>query len=243
MMDVYRGYTRHFLRANAPPDLEAARSNPARYAVRAPWLPRNKGAAVLDVGCGLGHGLLGLWCAGYRNLGGVDLSRDQIQLARRSLPGEIRLTRADMFSFLRGRKRKYDLITCFDVIEHLPHDDVLRLLRLIHASLRGQGCAVVRTGNMASILGPYIRYIDYTHRGGFTEFSLIHVLELAGFQSPRVVPSIRDMRSWRWSAPWRGLNARGFVVRTLHAFIYRLLGVRPMPQAFGHLVTVAAVKK
>jgi 2-polyprenyl-3-methyl-5-hydroxy-6-metoxy-1,4-benzoquinol methylase len=48
------------------------------------FLPHDKSAKILDVACGSGHFLYFLKKEGYTNIHGIDLSDDQLEVARRT---------------------------------------------------------------------------------------------------------------------------------------------------------------
>lgn len=231
----FSDYERHYRRiGNTPPDWAAALRDPRRYAARKPWLPRDRAARILDFGCGWGHQLLALWCAGYRDLEGVELVEAQARVARDGAGGRFRVTCADGRDFVAARPGAYDLIVVNDVIEHVPASGTLTLLRAIHGALRPGGRIVVRTPNMSSLLAGYSRYMDLTHLTGFTEISLTHALEQAGFEEPRYVSDFElNLHLWR---PWRPLDhigVRAFVNVAIHRFLYFARGQTPRPTRFG----------
>ena len=119
MREPFRDYSRHYGRVNTPPDMALMETRPELFRIRAPWLPGDAQARVLDVGCGWGWLLARLWVSGYRNIQGVDVSRDMCAVARDSLPQEIPIVCADALQHLRGMTHEFDLLTVFDLIEHL----------------------------------------------------------------------------------------------------------------------------
>lgn len=113
----------------------------ARYAFAA-RLAAN--ARVLDLGCGTGYGTAEL-AQHARSSTGVDISPDAIAYAREHfpLPNTTFLTAsATALPFATG---SFDLITAFEVIEHLEnwHDLLIEARRLLHAD----GTFLVSTPN------------------------------------------------------------------------------------------------
>jgi 2-polyprenyl-6-hydroxyphenyl methylase/3-demethylubiquinone-9 3-methyltransferase len=93
------------------------------------------GARVLDVGCGGG-----LLCEALHHAGahvtGVDLADGMIEVARlhaaeQSLPIEYRL--ADAESLVAAHAGQFDVVTCMEMLEHVPHPDatVATLAKLV----------------------------------------------------------------------------------------------------------------
>ena len=150
------------------------------------YLPPDRNAYIVDIGCGLGHFVRFTQELGYRNAHGIDLSEENVRLCReRGL--EVQCVEARQF--LTGRSGAYDFILLLDVVEHIPKEEIVPLLAAVRAALRPGGRAVVRTDNMSNpFLASDSRYADITHEVGFTEVSLKQVLRLAGFQSIQVHP-------------------------------------------------------
>jgi len=244
--EPFRSYARHYARlGNQPPNWDDAEANPAKYTCRKPWLPLNTDAAILDFGCGWGHQLLALWCAGYRNVTGVELDREQAEVARDLAGGRVRVLCVDGITFLGERRNQYDLITLNDVIEHFPPDRTVPVLECVCGALRPGGRVVVRTPNMSSLLAAFSRYLDATHLAGFTEFSLAQCLDLAGFENPHLLPdpSGWQPRAWRPWTPLRGLAIRGLLNAVAHRLLYAARSQWPRPTRYDYNLEAYADKK
>ena len=229
-------YSKHYARmGNRPPDWLLGEAAPERFACRGPWLPREKNARILDFGCGYGHMLLSLWCAGYHQLEGVELDQGQYEAAVRAAAGRCRIHLADGVEFLAERTDTYELIVLCDVIEHLEPGQVPEVLRRVHKALRRGGTVYVRTPNMSSLLGAYSRYLDFTHRCGFTEYSLIQVLDNAGFEDITLQPEPKGwcLSSWRPWLPWRGLGLRWLFNQLAHRLLYAARSQVPGPTTYA----------
>jgi SAM-dependent methyltransferase len=237
-------YAEHYARGgNTAPDYALVARDPRRFRVLAPWLPEDRNTPILDIGCGWGNLLLGLWASGYHNLTGVELSKEQYDVARASLPKEIRLFHADAGEFLKSPAERFRLVIMFDVIEHMQKAVALDLLRSVFHAMEPPGSVVIRTANLANLAATYIRYIDFTHEVGYTEWSLFQLLDIAGFTDHRVIGPTTDLRWWRWYAPWRGFGLRERVVTFLQGMIYRAVGLRPLPSALGLILTVQSFRR
>lgn len=164
------------------------------------FLPKDRSAKILDVGCGLGQFLEFLGQEGYENFLGVDISSEAIHFCQEKGIPKVQLI-SDLKSFLLT-SGSFDLIVLNDVIEHLPKVEILPILESLHEKLNAGGCLIVKTGNLASLVGARMRYNDFTHETGFTEYSLTQVLKIARFKDimilPFVFPKNRLIRVVRW---------------------------------------------
>src|SRR5437660_3687991 len=97
---------------------------PYHYYLRG-WLPSSKTAKIADLGCGGGNFLFFLRSLGYSNLAGVDLSPQQVTIAKQV--GSI-IEQGSVLSFLDAKPTTFELLTAFDLIEHLTKDEVLQFL-------------------------------------------------------------------------------------------------------------------
>jgi trans-aconitate 2-methyltransferase len=99
-----------------------------------------KGLEILDVGCGAG--VLSAHLARYGRVLGIDLSEPAIELARR---------RAPAVEFRAGSPaelpatRTFDLITLWDVLEHVPAGERQGFLSDLRGRLREPGLLVLTT--------------------------------------------------------------------------------------------------
>jgi len=148
-------------------------------------LPKDKGANILDIGCGMGHFLYYLKKGGYKNISGLDVSRENAEFCRKN---GFNIACKDGRTFLKPQKEKYDVIVMNDVIEHLDKGEIFEMLSMIHSALKKGGTVMVKTPNMANPLCVHSRYIDFTHEVGFTEESLSQALRVSGFREVFVYP-------------------------------------------------------
>ena len=144
-------------------------------------LKNKRNAAILDVGCGTGVFLKYLDQYGFTNAYGIDISREMIEYCQKSLPGKCEYIES-LESFLGQRKNCFDFIFLNDVIEHFPREKVIVHLKTMRDSLKSGGNIVIKTGNSATLAGFYLRFKDFTHFLGFTEYSLRQVLLVSGFK-------------------------------------------------------------
>jgi SAM-dependent methyltransferase len=89
------------------------------------------GARVLDAGCGSGRTLQEL--VHYGEVSGIELNAEAAELARSRGHGEVQIGRLEELPWPEG---SFDLITCLDVVEHVP-DDVAALAELLRVCRPG----------------------------------------------------------------------------------------------------------
>lgn len=163
-----------------------------------PHLPSSRDAAILDIACGIGYAVEMLLEEGYRNVHGIDVSAEQVQVASaRGLP----ITEADAFEHLE-EVDDLDAVIAFDFIEHLDKNELLRFLELVAAALKPGGRLIVKTPNASCLFGVRSRYLDLTHELIFTEKSLRAAFTASGLH-PSVVTGERirpfTVKGWiRW---------------------------------------------
>ncbi|MGH2858620.1 MAG: class I SAM-dependent methyltransferase [Solirubrobacteraceae bacterium] len=94
-------------------------------------LPLAPGGRVLDAGCGSGRTMQELATHGV--VSGIELSDEAVAIARGRAHGEVVQGRLEQ---LPWEDRTFELITCLDVIEHVP-DDTVALRELLRVCAPG----------------------------------------------------------------------------------------------------------
>lgn len=111
----------------------------ARYAFAAQFAP---GADVLDVGCGVGYGSQWLGKAGAKSVLGFDISAEAIEHAQMNYFHPAVSFKVQDVTALKP-DNGYDLVTCFELIEHIEKQE--KALDLIKATLRKDGILAIST--------------------------------------------------------------------------------------------------
>lgn len=150
------------------------------------FLPENKSAAIIDLGCGPGTIAWWLQQAGYQNAQGIDISAEQIEAGRRI--GVTNIEQGDIKEFLQGKKGCYDIIFARDVIEHFSKKEVFELLSLCFESLKNNGRMILQVPNGESPFAGRNRYGDFTHEISFTAVSMAQLLRTVGFDQVSAYP-------------------------------------------------------
>ncbi len=102
------------------------------------------GKRVLDAGCGMAYGCRILSEAGASQVAGVDIAPAIVDAARSTVPVNCHLQVADVRS-LPFDDGAFDLVVCFEVIEHVEEHD--RVLGELSRVLAADGALVVSSPN------------------------------------------------------------------------------------------------
>lgn len=160
----------------------------------APFLPSNKNARILDIGCGYGNLLLFLQKKGYSQTVGIDLSSEQVEKARQL--GLQNVFCADVFDFLAQPQQPYHCIVALDVIEHLSKEELQRLLATLSDVLAPNGIVLFRTPNMDAPLTSLFAYGDFTHETLLNSHSAQQLMQSANFTQIEVLQSAMIVRGF-----------------------------------------------
>lgn len=141
-----------------------------------------QGGRLLDVGAATGVFMSEMRRYGQWDLHGVELSAEAAQYAREKFgldvfPGQIEAVPWESAAF--------DVITCWDVLEHLP--DPRSALQKMRSLLTDDGCLVFSVPNGGSVdarlFGPYWIGLDQPrHMSVFTLETLRQLLNTTGFK-------------------------------------------------------------
>lgn len=186
-MNLFENYrTTHFA-YNV--DYDAARINVENNQLDKNILPvvSSKKAKVLEVGFGAGHVLKYLSEKGFSNIEGVEISKEMYELVKKKEICTLALVE-DTVKFLDKRRKAYDCIIMFDVLEHLPKESAVKHLIAMKNSLTNNGVLLLRVPNSASPLNIQEFYSDFTHEFFYNPISMEQVLNLAGFIHYEVLP-------------------------------------------------------
>jgi len=178
---IYASYGKNFQDAPENFDYNASLQwgKARRYHLRG-WLPESKTARILDLACGGGKLLHFFVEQCYQRVEGVDISPDQVALSSQVTPN---VTQGNAIEFLEANSGQFDLITGFDIIEHLYKDEALRFLDAAYAALKPGGRLILQTPNAEGPWGAQHRYNDFTHELGFNPNALGRLLRVTGFSS------------------------------------------------------------
>ncbi len=136
-------------------------------------------AAILELGCGHGRILSYLRAKGFTNAKGIDISQEQIDLARREgLNAEC----TDVFEYLDHNSPLVDCVFAVDFIEHFTKEELLRLFESLHAAMKPGATVLLQTPNGEGLFARQVMYGDLTHQTILTPGSLKQLFAMTGFK-------------------------------------------------------------
>lgn len=134
---------------------------------------KNKSLDILDVGCGTGYNLVKL--ADYGRASGVDMSPEALNFCRKRGVENVRLHEAGELPF---DDHSQDLLTAFDVIEHI--DDDRQALNEFHRVLRPGAGLLIYTPALPWMYNDHDRRVHHKRR--YVKSELRSKIVEAGFE-------------------------------------------------------------
>ena len=135
---------------------------------------------ALDIGVGRGEMLSCMKKWGH-NYHGIDISPSTVNFCKKL---DLSCELVDDTEFwLNNHQNQFDIITCLDVLEHIPKEHLINFLKSIRNSLNKDGIAIFQVPNLQSPFGYLHHFNDITHVCGFVEHSLNQVLLSVGFNN------------------------------------------------------------
>ncbi len=194
---------------------------------------------LLDVGCHVGTFLTLAEQAGF-DVAGVEPSRWGAEIARTRINGSVHCGAIEDAPLPEGG---YDVITLWDVIEHLP--DPALDIRAIHSALRPGGVFVISTMDVESLFarafGRRWPWYMQMHLVYFSRQTLCEMLRREGFQIAEVSTHVRRVRLTYLASRFDGYAPA--VGRFANRVLERIgLAERTVGVSFGDIFTVIARK-
>lgn len=205
---IYENYETKFNRVIDNVDKKSLISLYEHYKIKIlPFLQQyDSQIRILELGCGPGYLIKFLTQNGFKNVVGIDISREQIALAKSK---GFNVFLADVFDYLRKKTNKWNMVFALDFIEHFSKDELFEMLKLIYDSLEEQGVLIIRTPNAEGIFPNRIIYGDLTHQTIFNENSLSQLLNHSGFTKLTFFensPVSKNIKGMMRSILWRTIK-------------------------------------
>lgn len=199
-----------------------------------PWLSADPTRPIGELACGHGSFLAWLKTSGYRDLRAVDSSPEQIHLARQVGAA---VDEADVNGWLARQPREhFATLVGIDLVEHLPKDAFMELLRAAHTALAPGGSLILRLPNGDSPFVGMNLFNDITHVWTYTPNCLDSLARMHGFSRTEFrdegAAAIRDVR-WL-KVPLAQFS--GFILRNLVRFSTREKIQHLSPHLWARLV-------
>jgi SAM-dependent methyltransferase len=220
---VYASY--RDLTPGGPTLSDAGRAVERRVYLRryARFLPRDKAAPILDIGCGAGGFLEAVQSAGHACIEGVDVSPAQVQAARTRGVSAV-VTEAPALDYLRQQPARYALITAFSVLEHQTRPQLFELLDAIRDALTPGGLLIAVVPNAKGLFGAHVRFADITHELSFTPTSVVQICSVSGLTPIAILehgPVVHGVASAiRWIG-WQAIRASLLAARIVEGADWR----------------------
>ncbi|MDA1169096.1 MAG: class I SAM-dependent methyltransferase [bacterium] len=141
-----------------------------------------KESNILDLGCGYGSFLYFLKSHQYKNVTGVDISSEELDVCK-DIFKSYTFYQEDIFEFMHSTKEKFDVIYLSHVLEHIKKDQLFDFLERVKNILQDDGYFIIVAPNSGAYFNAAAnRYGDLTHELGFTELSLRQLFMVAKFK-------------------------------------------------------------
>ena len=199
---IYRRYVSATFTVLDPKTVDGLRPRAAdlRKLIRQHF-PPDRGASILDLGCGHGALIHFARACGYLNIQGVDCSPEQVAAARRlGLDG---VREGDLLETLYClAEESLDCVVTFDVIEHFTKNELLALVDEVSRVLRGGGRWIIHAPNGESPFCGRMLYGDFSHEIAFTRQSLSQLLLASGFNTVECRSDILAVTGFKRFVRW-----------------------------------------
>jgi len=161
------------------------------------WLPTDRNAAILDLGCGNGRVLRFLSTRGYCRLRGVD--RDSKALSSIGDLAGVTLDCNEVNAdYLRRQKGAFKLIILRQVIYYIERRDVYDFMVSLKDALADDGVLIIEFFNAALLSSRLTEMKDPFIRTAYSEHSIRRLFDACGLDTHYIGPdrsSARGLRS------------------------------------------------
>jgi len=141
------------------------------------FLPNGPKLRALDLACGYGNFLYYLQEKGIE-ASGIDFDPKQVQLAKSI---GLSVNEGDVFSVLEKAVAPYDIISAFDLLEHLNKNNAVKLIKICRECLTAKGILIIQCPCADGFRGAHHVFNDLTHQWAATSNVLRQMLVTAGY--------------------------------------------------------------
>lgn len=202
------------------------------------YLPKEKDAKILDIGCGNGQFLAYLKLKGFTEMCGVETDLKKVEFCKNDLSFNVSHI-CELDQFLTDFKGFFDLVVLMEVIYYFPDEKLFPYLKAIYEALKDNGVIIVQVFNGANFTGAFYKIKDPDINRTYYEGSLKKCLEETEFK----VISLRARKCKIDSAGrflWFCLQNMWFLVLKIIYILER--GISGNPSIFSKSISCVAKK-
>lgn len=175
----------------------------------------DKSKSILDIGCGPGT-FLSMMDGKYKLAYGIDIAKKQVGFAKKNFRGKNLFWKAAELKDMGFKKRTFDYVFMIELIEHLEHDEMKKLIKRIKPLLKKSGYLIITTPNYVSPW-PIIEMVlnrvskvsyEEQHITKFTKKRLKNLLNDSGF-------NIKSVETFYLISPFLALISQKLSENTL----------------------------
>ncbi len=171
-------------------------SDPALELNYSMWLPQDRRAAILDLGCGDGRMLRFLSTKGYLNIHGVD--RDPVALALAGKLAGVTTECAEVgLEYLRQQRGKFKLVILKQMIYYVERSEIMSFMLALKEVLADDGVIIVEFFNAALLSSRLTELKDPFIRTAYTEHSMRRIFCATGLHELHIGGERRESGKFR----------------------------------------------
>ncbi len=155
-----------------------------QYATYLPYIPKgSEQHPFLDIGCGAGE-FVSFLSTHNIHACGIDSNKEEIN---RSKYKNIDTKHENAMQYLDAEIERFSGISLLEVVEHIPPEELMKLISKIHRSLVTGGIILIETINPKNKLAFNSFYTDPTHTRPITSDYLTFLIQWTGFKDAKII--------------------------------------------------------
>jgi len=160
------------------------------------WLPDDRSATILDLGCGDGRMLRFLSNKGYLNIHGVDRDPAALALIGKLEGVTLECTEVDL-QYLRQQRGKFKLIVLKQMIYYVERSEIMAFMLALKDALTDNGVIIVEFFNAALLSSRLTELKDPFIRTAYTEHSMRRLFAATDLQEIHIGGERRENGKFR----------------------------------------------